>query len=98
MFSVFRSFKGDRSKENGWFLEEKLSIREAISAYTHVPSYSVFDEKRTGVIKTGRYADLTIIEGDIFSENLNSKTFLSDIRVVETIIGGKTVFKSEENN
>lgn len=98
LFSVFRSFKGDRSKENGWFLEEKLSIREAISAYTHVPSYSVFDEKRTGVIKTGRYADLTIIEGDIFSENLNSKTFLSDIRVVETIIGGKTVFKSEENN
>lgn len=98
MFSVFRTFKGGERGETGWFLEEKLTIQEAISAYTYVPSYSVSDEKRTGMIRTGRFADLTIIEGDIFSEKLNSKMFLSDIRVVETLIGGKTVFKKSEIN
>ncbi len=98
MFSVFRVFKGDQNEKNGWFLEEKLSMRDAISAYTYVPSYSVFNEKRTGVIANGRFADLTIIEGDIFSEKPSVKNFSSDIRVVETLIGGKTVFKKSELN
>lgn len=98
MFSVFRTFKGRKSGENKWFLEEKLSIQEAIFSYTFVPSYSVLDEKRTGMIAIGKLADLTIIEGNIFSEKLNAKSFLSDIHVTTTIIGGKTVFKKSEIN
>ena len=73
-------------------------MREAISAYTQVPSYSVFNEKQTGTIKKGKLADLIFLEGDIFSENISSKTFSSNIKVVETIIGGKTVFKKEDSN
>ncbi len=98
LFSVFRTFKGGRIEENGWFLEEKLSMQEAISAYTQVPSYSVFDEKRTGTIEKGKLADLIFLEGDMFSENISPETFSSNIKVVETIIGGKTVYKKEENN
>ncbi len=96
-FSVFRNTGGDSSGDDG-APEEKLSIREGIIAYTYVPSYSVLDENRTGSIAAGKFADLTIIGGDLFSEKLNGNTFLSEIHVIETIIGGKTVYKKSEIN
>ncbi len=93
-FSVFRNVsKGNR---NGWFVEEKLSMREAIKAYTYTPSFSVSNENRTGTIEKGKLADIIILNGDIFSENLSPETFSSETKVVETIIGGKTVFRKEE--
>jgi len=94
-FSVFRNINGDNS---GWFVEEKISIAEAIRAYSYGSSYAVSDENWTGTIERGKYADIAILKGDLFSENLNQGFMALEVKVLETIINGKTVFKREKVN
>ncbi len=97
-FAVFRKIKERPGKDNSWFIEEKLSFTDAIRNYTYMPSYSVYDEVRTGSIEKGKLADFVILSGDIFSDGITERTFSSKVKVVETIIGGETVFKKEISN
>lgn len=97
-FAVFRRIKERRNKEYRWFIEEKLSFADAIRNYTYTPSYSVSDEARTGSIEKGKFADIVILNGNIFSEDFTEKEFFSNVRVIETIVAGKTVFKEEVSN
>ena len=94
LFSIYRTIRGMSGSENGWFLEESLSVKDAILAHTFAPSYSVLNENSVGTIERGKFADLIIIEGDLFSPALDSDSFLSTIKISETLIGGKTVFRS----
>lgn len=70
---------------------EKLSIDDCIAGYTRNAAYQVRMEDKLGTIEAGKYADLVILEQDIFQVPVNE---IHNVKVCETIIEGKTVFKA----
>ena len=80
----------DDKHPHGWVPEQKITIDEALTAYTSSAAYASFEEHEKGVIAPGMLADLTVIDRDL------RKIPAHDIRrarIVRTIVGGKTVFK-----
>jgi predicted amidohydrolase YtcJ len=79
----------DGKNPNGWFPEQKLTVAEAVEAYTMGSAYAEFQEKEKGSITPGKLADMVLLSDDIFTiapENIR------DVKVLKTIVGGKTVW------
>ena len=82
----------DGKNPNGWFPEQKLSVAEAIEAYTMGSAYAEFQEKEKGSITPGKLADMVVLSDDIFSIEPDR---IRTARVVKTLVGGRLVFDSE---
>jgi hypothetical protein len=70
--------------------EEKISVEEALAAYTVTAAYASFEENDKGVLSAGRLADFVILERDLFSIPAEE---LRDVKVDMTVVGGKVVFE-----
>ena len=81
----------DFTPKGGYFKEECMSVSDAIDAYTIKSAYLEGKEDFKGRLKPGFVADMVILDRDIFTID---KTEIKDIKVVETIVGGNTVYKS----
>jgi len=55
----------------GWYPEQKLTLSEALSAYTVGAAYAANAERRLGKLSAGYLADLIVLEQDIFSIDPN---------------------------
>jgi predicted amidohydrolase YtcJ len=75
-----------------YFPEEKLSIEEAIKAYTSGAAYAEFEEKTKGELTPGKLADLVVLDRDI--TKIPAEQILGT-RVLRTVVGGKTVFDAQ---
>ncbi|MFX0011874.1 MAG: amidohydrolase [Candidatus Hermodarchaeota archaeon] len=75
---------------NGFIPEQCISIEDALKSYTINAAYAAFEETIKGSIDVGKLADFVILDRNPLEV---SKDKIKDIRVVETIIRGKTVFK-----
>ena len=62
----------DGSNPDGWYPEQKISIFEAIKCYTKNNAYAGFQEKKTGILKEGFYADFTVLSEDLTSINIEN--------------------------
>lgn len=82
----------DGKHPEGWFPEEKLTVEEALRAYTQGSAYAGFDEKEKGTIAPGKLADFVLLSDDLFSIPPEK---IKDARVLMTIIGGKVVYRGE---
>jgi hypothetical protein len=81
-----------KAQDDGWVPEEKITVEEAITAYTINAAYASFDEHRKGTLQAGKLADFIILDKDI------TKIPAEEIRtakVLRTVVGGKTVFQIE---
>jgi predicted amidohydrolase YtcJ len=78
----------DGSCPDGWVPEQKISVREAVHAYTFGPAYASFRDHITGSIQTGKFADLAVLSRDIFDID---PVDIRDTRVELTIVGGEVV-------
>jgi hypothetical protein len=56
----------DGKNPNGWLPEQKLSVAEAIEAYTIGSAYTEFQENEKGSITPGKLADMVLLSDDIF--------------------------------
>ncbi|MDH5345991.1 MAG: amidohydrolase, partial [Gammaproteobacteria bacterium] len=56
----------NREPEGGWYPEQRMSSDESLRGYTSWSAYASFREAETGIIETGRWADLTVIDIDPF--------------------------------
>ena len=74
----------------GWHSDEKLSLAEAIEHYTLGSAYAEFQEKEKGSIASGKWADLVVMEKDLFEIPL--KAILSTA-VSMTMLAGKIIYK-----
>ena len=74
----------------GWFPNERISIEEAIRAYTYNTAYANFEEKIKGSIEVGKLADLTVLTKNLLK--VAPKEFLTT-QVLYTIIDGKVVYE-----
>lgn len=81
--------------QNTWHPEQKLTLAEALQAYTYGSAYGCFREHELGTIEEGKLADLVVLDRNLFdipeSEVLKTKVEL-------TINDGKVVYKSEETS
>jgi len=69
--------------------EERLTVEEAVNAYTQGSSYARFSDDRIGTLEVGREADLAVLSQDIFSIKPEE---IGKTRVEMTMAGGKIVF------
>jgi predicted amidohydrolase YtcJ len=76
--------------EGGWIPQEKISIYEAMKAYTQMGAYSSFEEDKKGMIKPGYLADLVVFSEDLFSIE-PMKTH--QVKVEMTWVDGKKIFE-----
>jgi hypothetical protein len=84
----------DGKNPNGWFPEQKLTIKEAIEAYTMGSAYAEFQETEKGSITPGKLADMVLLSADILSID---PVKIRDVRVLKTWIGGRLVYDSAQH-
>lgn len=72
----------------GWFPEQKLTLREALLAFTHGPAYAAWMEDRLGKLKPGYLADLVLLESDPFELPPQD---LQHLKPKGTMVGGRWV-------
>ncbi|MCY8936992.1 amidohydrolase [Peribacillus frigoritolerans] len=81
--------------QNTWHPEQKLTLAEALQAYTYGSAHGCFREHELGTLEEGKLADLVVLDRNLFdipeSEVLETKVEL-------TINDGKVVFESEETS
>jgi predicted amidohydrolase YtcJ len=80
----------DGKNPNGWFPEQKLSVPEAVEAYTMGSAYAEFQDQEKGSIAPGKLADMIVLSDDIFSVD---PAKIRDVKVLRTIVGGKVVWE-----
>lgn len=83
----------DGKNPNGWVPEQKISIEEAIRAYTSGSAYAEFQDRVKGTIAPGKLADVVILTQDIFKINPNE---IENVKVAMTIVDGRVVYEGRE--
>ena len=78
----------NNTPQNGWLLEESLSIQEALFSYTVGSAYASFEE----TLKRGYLADVAIIDKDIFNIPHDE---IPSINVLMTIVDGRVVYERD---
>jgi predicted amidohydrolase YtcJ len=86
--AVTRSDRDGRPA-GGWHPEQKLSLEEAVRAYTQGAAYAAFEEGDGGVIRPGARADLTILEDDLRTIPPEQ---IGAVRVLSTLVGGRFAY------
>ncbi|WP_353198961.1 amidohydrolase [Sandarakinorhabdus sp.] len=77
----------------GWYPAERLTIEEAIRAYTNWSAYAAFREDQTGIIAKGRWADLTVMDIDPFALAGSAPEKILAGKIRATIVSGKLVYQ-----
>lgn len=80
----------DDKNPNGWIPEQKISVLEAVRAYTLGSAYAEFQENVKGSIEPGKLADFVMISDDIFSID---PVKIREAKVMLTVVDGKVVFE-----
>jgi predicted amidohydrolase YtcJ len=80
----------DDKNPNGWVPEQKITVGEALRAYTAGNAFATFDEKKRGALAPGYYADVVVVDRNLFTTPPES---LAEARVRYTIVGGKLVYE-----
>jgi predicted amidohydrolase YtcJ len=73
--------------------EERLTVQQAVDAYTRGGAYARFSDDRIGSLEPGKEADLVVLSQDIFSTPSKD---IGKTQVMMTMVGGKTVFERRQ--
>jgi len=87
--AVTRRTLDDRNP-GGWVPAQKITVEEALVAYTRGAAYAAFEEHDKGVIAPGLLADLVLIDRDL---RAIPPPDIRTAKVVRTIVGGRTVYQ-----
>ena len=82
----------DGKHPDGWVPEQKISVGEALRAYTAGNAYATFDDRHRGTLAAGADADIVVLDGNLFTAPPES---LDRARVRFTIVGGKVVYRTK---
>ena len=92
--AVTRRTLDDRNP-GGWIPEQKITVEDALRAYTRGGAYASFDERDKGILTTGALADFAIIDRDITQIPPEQ---IRDAHVSLTAVGGRVVFETKGAN
>lgn len=74
-----------------WMPEQKLTVDEAVRAFTSGAAYASFEEAETGTIEVGKRADLTVLDRDVLSI---APAEILQTRPALTIVRGRVVYEA----
>ncbi|WFR72529.1 amidohydrolase [Prescottella defluvii] len=72
--------------------DERLTVDEAVRAYTYGSAYAVGQEDRKGVLAHGMLADFVALSDDLYEIDV---TKIRDVSVVQTVVDGKVEFQAD---
>jgi predicted amidohydrolase YtcJ len=78
--------------EGGWFPEQRISVEEAIKAYTINGAYAAFEDDIRGSLEAGKLADITIFDRNLLK--IPAEDILK-AEVTHTIVDGRIVFRKK---
>jgi len=88
-----RTFDG--ANPGGWVPEEKITLEEALLAYTLGSARAGFMEERVGSLEAGKYADLAVLSHDLFQLD---PVETPEVQVEMTIVEGEIVYLRERSD
>ena len=80
----------DGRNPGGWMPAQKITLAEALRAYTWGNAYAVFREKVRGTLAPGMYGDIVVLDRNLFAIPADS---IGSARVRITVVGGRVVFE-----
>ncbi len=80
----------DGANPSGWVPEERISVEEALTAYTFDAAYACYMEGSLGQLRIGKYADLVVLSDDIITID---PAEIENARVDLTLVGGEVVYR-----
>lgn len=80
----------DGKNPHGWVPEQKITVAEAIRAYTIGSAYASFDEELKGSIEPGKLADLVVLSEDILQID---PVRIAQTKVLTTIFDGRVIYQ-----
>ena len=86
--AVTRRTLDDRNP-GGWVPEQKITVEDALRAYTIGGAYASFDETEKGTLERGKLADFVLIDRDL--TRIAPET-IRDAKVMMTVVGGRVVY------
>jgi predicted amidohydrolase YtcJ len=76
-------------EDQAWNPEERVSLEQAIVAYTSAGAYLSHDERTRGSLSVGQAADLVVLDRNLFE---TAPLEIHSVKVDMTVVGGKVVF------
>jgi len=83
-----KTLKG--TPDEGWFPEQRISVEDALKAYTINNAYATFEDDIRGSLEEGKLADVTVFDRNLLEI---PEAEILQAEVTHTIIDGKLVFK-----
>ena len=83
----------DGKQPGGFVPEEKITVAEALRAYTAANAWGTFMEQKTGVLRPGMKADIAVLDQDLTTAPPER---IKDTKVLLTMVGGKVVYRSKQ--
>ncbi len=77
---------------NGWIPKQRITVEQALRAYTSAGAYASFEEKLKGKLKAGMLADIIVFSQDIFKID---PLKIHETQVVLTVFDGKIVYRNQ---
>jgi len=75
----------------GWYPQQKMTVLEALRAFTLDAAYASHDEAARGTLEPGKWADFILVDRDIIAGN---PADIWKTKVLETWVGGKRVYQA----
>jgi predicted amidohydrolase YtcJ len=83
----------DDAYPDGWIPDQKITVTEALEAYTRGGAYAMFAETELGTLSVGKLADFVLIDRDLFKI---PPAEIRDAHVLATIVGGTVMYERIE--
>lgn len=80
----------DGANPDGWFPEQRITLDEALVAYTRANAYGTFAEHRRGMLRPGMLADLVVLDRDLHAA---TPAAIRQAGADMTIVGGQVVLR-----
>jgi hypothetical protein len=82
----------DGKHPEGWIPEQRITLAEAIEAYTLGSAYAEFADAQKGSLTPGKLADMVILDADLFRI---ARGKIKEAKVAATIVGGRVVYEAK---
>jgi predicted amidohydrolase YtcJ len=79
----------DGKNPGGWIPQEKVTVPQAVRAYTYNAAYAEGEEALKGLIQPGQLADIIVLSSDIFQIN---PIEIENVKVDLTLLGGQIIY------
>lgn len=92
IFRAVTRLTNELEPKGGWNPDERVSIHEALRAYTLGGAYASGRDHELGTIGVGKLADMAIVEKNLF-ECATDRQAMFDMKVVMTVMDGEIVYR-----